>query len=88
MPVMRTARVLTLAASLAGILGATSATEFRVSEPVTVPGVPTVTLGPGTYLIRPLDSHGGDERRTSPESTEGLCLYDRVDDSGESPGSG
>ena len=59
MALIRTASVLTLAASIVGILGATTTAEFRVSEPVTVPGVPQVTLGPGTYLIRPLESHGG-----------------------------
>ena len=56
---LRTATVLTFAVSTMAFLSATTPTAFNVSEPVSVAGIPPVTLGHGTYVIRSLESSGG-----------------------------
>ncbi len=56
---LRTASALTFAVSTMGFLSATTPAAFNINEPVSVAGVPPVTLGPGTYVIRTLDSSGG-----------------------------
>src|SRR5262245_3015235 len=56
---LRTASALTFAVSMMGLLSATTPGTFNVSEPISIAGVPPVTLGPGTYVLRTLDSSGG-----------------------------
>ena len=50
---------LTFAVAGIGPLSANNPVTFSLREPVTVAGVPPVTLGPGTYIIRKLDSASG-----------------------------
>jgi hypothetical protein len=56
---LRIASVLTFAVSSIGFLSATTPGAFNVSQPVSIAGVPPVTLGLGTYVIRTVDSSGG-----------------------------
>src|SRR4051812_45677337 len=56
---LRAAIALTFAIDTIGFLSATTRAAFNVSEPVSVAGIPPVTLGPGTYVIRTLESSGG-----------------------------
>ena len=56
---LRTATALTFVLGTFGFLSATTPATFYVSEPVSIAGVPPVTLGRGTYIIRTLDSSGG-----------------------------
>ena len=51
--------VLTLALSTIGLLSASTSVTFKVMEPVSIAGVPPVTLGPGTYILRKVDSSSG-----------------------------
>src|SRR5215204_2900778 len=57
--VLRISGALTLILSTVGFLNATTPATFNVTEPLSVAGVPPVTLGPGTYVIRTVDSVGG-----------------------------
>lgn len=50
---------LALAVTSIGSVSANAPVTFSLSEPVTVAGVPSVTLGPGTYIVRTLDSAAG-----------------------------
>ena len=56
---LRIAGVLMFAVITVGFLSAATPVAFNVSEPITIVGVPPVTLGPGTYIIQTLDSSGG-----------------------------
>ena len=49
---------LTLVSTIGSVNAHTPAT-FNVSEPVSIPGVPPITLGPGTYVLRKVDSAAG-----------------------------
>ena len=80
--VLRISGALTLILSTVGFLNATTPATFNVTEPLSVAGVPPVTLGPGTYVIRTVDSVGGTSF-VQILSKKGLCLYDGVDDSGD-----
>lgn len=42
-----------------GFLGANTPVTISLNEPITVAGVPQVTLGPGTYVVRTVDSAAG-----------------------------
>jgi hypothetical protein len=52
---------LALAFALAGAGSAVANTKvtFTLSEPVTIAGVPQLTLGPGTYILRTVDNAAG-----------------------------
>ena len=56
---LRTFVALTFAVSTIGAARANTTVTLKVSEPVSVAGVPPITLGPGTYVLRRLDSSGG-----------------------------
>src|SRR3954452_15396388 len=51
--------VLAFAVAGVGSLGAKPPVTFRLNEPITITGVPPVTLGPGTYVVRAMDSGAG-----------------------------
>ena len=53
-----TSAALAFAAGTITLLSAGPAT-FTVNEAVAIPGVPPVTLGPGTYVLRTVDKSGG-----------------------------
>ena len=57
--VVRTAIALTFAVGKMALLSGSTPAVFNVNEPVSIAGVPPVTLGPGTYVLRTLDSSGG-----------------------------
>ena len=57
--VLKTARALTFAVSTVAFLSATTPSAFNVSEPVSIAGVPPVTLGPG--IVRLMTHHGIDD---------------------------
>ena len=50
---------LAFAVSTIATVSANTPVTLRLSEPVSVAGVPSVTLGPGTYVLRQLDSSAG-----------------------------
>ena len=50
---------LAFALSTIGFLSASTPVTFKVTEPISVAGVPPVTLGPGTYILRKVDSSSG-----------------------------
>ncbi len=50
---------LTLVVSTIGSVKANSPVTFKVSEPVSIAGVPPVTLGPGTYILRNVENAAG-----------------------------
>lgn len=50
---------LTFALSTIGVLSASTLVTFKVIEPISIAGVPPVTLGPGTYILRKVDSSSG-----------------------------
>ena len=51
--------VIAFALGCAGSVGANTPVTFSLNEPITVAGVPQVTLGPGTYIVRTVDSTAG-----------------------------
>ena len=50
---------LTLGIGASGFAGASTPVPFTVNEPVNVAGVPPVTLGPGSYVLRIVGSSAG-----------------------------
>ena len=56
---LRTFIALTFAIGTVGFVSASTTVSFKVNEPVSVAGVPPVTLGPGSYVLRKLESSGG-----------------------------
>lgn len=51
--------VLAYALGAAGLASAAKTAVFEVNEPVSVAGTPPVTLGPGSYVLRTVNSSGG-----------------------------
>jgi len=56
---LRSVIALTCAIGTAGIVWADNRVTFQVNEPVSIAGIPPVTLGPGSYVLRKVDSSGG-----------------------------
>jgi hypothetical protein len=57
MPI-RTFVALTFALGTIGLVNAHAPVSFKLTEPVSIAGVPSVTLAPGSYVLRRLDSPG------------------------------
>lgn len=56
---LRTFAALAFAVCTAGFASTTAPMTFQVNEPVSIAGVPPVTLGPGAYVLRRVDSSAG-----------------------------
>jgi len=56
---LRIFTVLSLAVITAGFVDASTPTTFQVNEPVSIAGTPPVTLGPGAYVLKRVDSSAG-----------------------------
>jgi len=50
---------LTFAMSTIGFVSASTPVTFQVNEPISIAGVPPVTLGPGAYVLRRMDGSAG-----------------------------
>ena len=50
---------ITFAIGTIGFASANNRVAFTVNEPISVAGVPPVTLGPGSYVLRTADRSGG-----------------------------
>jgi hypothetical protein len=57
--VFKTLFALTFAVGTIGIVSANAPVSFRLNEPVSIAGVPPVTLAPGCYVLRKLNSPSG-----------------------------
>ena len=57
-------------------------TTFKVTEPISIAGVPLVKLGPGSYVLRTIHESERRESRPGLEQASGLSVHNRVDDSG------
>ena len=55
----RTLVALTLGIGTIGFASTNNPVTFQVNEPVSIAGVPPVTLGPGSYVLRTVDSSTG-----------------------------
>jgi hypothetical protein len=55
----RTLVALTLGLGTIGFASANDPVVFKVNEPVSIAGVPPVTLGPGSYVLRTVESSSG-----------------------------
>ncbi len=55
----RSVIAITFAIGTIGFAGSNNRVAFTVNEPISVAGVPAVTLGPGSYVLRTADRSGG-----------------------------